>query len=519
MFGFTSGLLKTDSLVGLDAHTIRQAWEEEYVRLGRFYALWGALFLVLFYPTSMLPDLNKTFDNQSLWLVIKLMPSVVVGAALVVYRIKTFRHEILFELIALCMFIAGNYRVTADDWLGHLISMIGLCLTSALLPILYPGYFVVNGIFAISAYFIVPYVLNGVPFGQLVTEQGFAVVIVTCIASFGVAIFRYYILKNNFMQQLIIKAALGELEVKHQELSKFNIEIIQKNDEINELLNELTAQNEEIIMQRDTLEIQKAEIERINRDVFDSITYAQRIQEAILPSDGFLKQYLTEHFVLFLPRDIVSGDFYWAQFHENQFLLAAVDCTGHGVPGAFMSMLGNAILSNIVLGRDLTTPHRILSRLDREVSRILKQSENTSRDGMDLSLVSINFEESHIQFAAANNPIYLVQANGELRVIAADKQAIGGGSTTEKVFTLTELTITEPVTVYLLSDGYQDQMGGPKGRKFMVKYLKELLVSIHTLPMEAQRQELARTIDEWMKASKAHQTDDILVIGFRLTPR
>jgi hypothetical protein len=184
-----------------------------------------------------------------------------------------------------------------------------------------------------------------------------------------------------------------------------------------------------------------------------------------------------------------------------------------------MSMLGNAILSNIVLGRDLTTPHRILSRLDREISRILKQSENTSRDGMDISLVSINFEENRIQFAAANNPFYLVDPNGGLKIIAADKQAIGGGGATEKVFTLTELTITEPVMVYLLSDGYQDQMGGPKGRKFMTKYLKELLVNIHTLPMQEQRQELAQTIDEWMKMSKAHQTDDILVIGFRLNPR
>ncbi len=272
-----------------------------------------------------------------------------------------------------------------------------------------------------------------------------------------------------------------------------------------------------------TMEVtqQKHEIEKKNEDITASITYAKTIQAAMLPTEEEIAKFLPEHFILFKPRDIVSGDFYWFQhIGEDLLVIAAADCTGHGVPGAFMSMIGNDLLNDIVMARGIIKPDQILYELHKGVRYALKQEENKNHDGMDISICTLNLAHKKLLYAGAMNPLYYVQTNenkqAQLVEVKADKKNIGGHQKEiERVFTSHEISIDQPTTFYIFSDGYQDQFGGENGRKFMVKQFRELLFSVHHLPIVEQHEALNQTITAWMGA-KHKQIDDILVMGIRL---
>jgi ligand-binding sensor domain-containing protein/serine phosphatase RsbU (regulator of sigma subunit) len=262
-------------------------------------------------------------------------------------------------------------------------------------------------------------------------------------------------------------------------------------------------------------------LEHAYTDIKDSINYAEKIQRAILPMDDLIKKYLPDSFVLFQPRDIVSGDFYWfgtinvdEDYEKDYILFATADCTGHGVPGAFMSMVGNTILNEIVLTNKVFNPGEILHQLHLGVKKALKQNENQSRDGMDIALCCIDIRNNKLLYAGANRPLWLIDANG-LTEMKATKSAIGGFTDDSTVFQEHEITLTPDMQFYTFSDGYPDQFGGPEGKKFMTKRLKDLIVAKKDISFKEKKEFFTTTINEWM--GKEHeQIDDILLVGFKV---
>lgn len=261
--------------------------------------------------------------------------------------------------------------------------------------------------------------------------------------------------------------------------------------------------------------MQKEEIEMKNQEITDSIHYASRIQSAILPPDSVVEKHLTERFILYLPRDIVSGDFYWLYTMDSKVITVAADCTGHGVPGAFMSMLGVAFLNEIVSKTDDIQAHEILNQLRAHVITSLHQTgaEGENKDGMDIALCVYDLKNMKLEFAGANNPLYLIR-DGELITYKADKMPIGIHQLKDQSFTLNEIDLKKGDIMYTFSDGYADQFGGPKGKKFMSKKMKEMFLEIHKNDMETQKQIIKDRLYKWMENTE--QVDDVIVMGVRV---
>lgn len=303
-------------------------------------------------------------------------------------------------------------------------------------------------------------------------------------------------------------------------LEEQNKRLIDKNKELKELNNTLEQKVEER-----TTEIvhQKAALEKQNNNITASIRYAQRIQNAILPNIGDLQSECLNAFIFFRPRDIVSGDFYWFAHNEesNQLIIAAADCTGHGVPGAFMSFIGIEQLTEIVTIQKITEVDEILNQLHQGVLKILQYGDGTVKDGMDIAVCVINLDAKTLDFAGAKNPLIYIQ-DGHLKQLTGDKLAIGGKYLEQNTFTKHTIDISSPTSCYLFSDGFQDQFGGPKGRKFMKHNFRELLYVIHHRPIEYQEQILNDIFDHWIsfpvKYGEIHrQIDDVMVVGFQIS--
>ncbi|MBU0765897.1 MAG: SpoIIE family protein phosphatase, partial [Bacteroidetes bacterium] len=298
-----------------------------------------------------------------------------------------------------------------------------------------------------------------------------------------------------------------------------------------------------VAIESDITKIKEAEehIREQHKEITDSINYAKRIQTSALPDLAPVKKSLTDIFVLFKPKDVVSGDFYWYAEVENQIVITVADCTGHGVPGAFMSMMGMSMLKEIVVKEYVTQPDVILRKMRKEVIKALGQKgepgdTSTSlsvRDGMDMSLCSINKETFELQWSGANNPLWIIRdrdvktmhassphSNPDeliLMEVKPDKMPIAIYEKMDR-FTLHEINLNRGDIIYLIGDGYPDQFGGPKGKKFMSKKLKELLLEISSKPMKEQHEILENTIMDWMNnhQEKYEQTDDITIMGIKI---
>ncbi|MFW5659697.1 MAG: PP2C family protein-serine/threonine phosphatase, partial [Bacteroidota bacterium] len=263
------------------------------------------------------------------------------------------------------------------------------------------------------------------------------------------------------------------------------------------------------------------EIKQKNEDLTDSIVYARRIQRSILPLKTNVFQSFEDAFVYYRPKDIVSGDFYWHSERDGIHYLAAVDCTGHGVPGAFMSMLGASLLKQIVETEGYLQPGKILEQLHLQVRAALKQGGDGEKteDGMDLSLIAWHPTEKRIEFAGAyNSLVYFHKKDDgtyEEEVFKADRQPIGGSSDERRVFTQYDIQGKPGDVLYMYSDGYPDQFGGERGKKFMDKRLRRELMSMAHEPMDQQEARLDRMIKDWR--GDREQLDDVLVIGFRIS--
>ncbi|GAB4335919.1 MAG: hypothetical protein OHK0038_13900 [Flammeovirgaceae bacterium] len=289
---------------------------------------------------------------------------------------------------------------------------------------------------------------------------------------------------------------------------------------------ELQQQREEILAQRDNLEIQRkllesalAKNEEQRIKITDSIRYAKDIQRAVLPSRTRIRKTFPEAMFYYRPKDIVSGDFYWFTEVHQKAIMAVVDCTGHGVPGAFMSMIGNILLDRIVNVNGVTESDKILSELHSLIRIALRQEEKKNDDGMDMSLIVFHQNSKALEFCGAKNPILLIQDHKRIE-LKGDKHAIGGqNSEPELQFLKQVISIDKPTTVFLFSDGYQDQIGGVDKKKFGKIKFYDFLLEIHTLTAEEQKNKLDATFNQWLQPEEGksyEQRDDVTVVGIKI---
>lgn len=259
----------------------------------------------------------------------------------------------------------------------------------------------------------------------------------------------------------------------------------------------------------DKLQESYRQIEEKQKEITDSITYAKRIQQSLLAHDEFLKKNLPEHFILYLPKDIVSGDFYWSTVTDDSVYLAVCDSTGHGVPGAFMSLLNISFLNEAINEKNIREPNRVFDYVrDKLVENL---SQDGAKDGMDGIIVRINKNSGKLTYTAANNPPIIVNAS-EIQECVADKMPVGKGERTEP-FTQHELILPHGAMLYLTTDGFADQFGGTKGKKFMRSKLREKLGELGNNSAEVQRKMLRKTFEDWK--GSLEQVDDVLIVGIR----
>ncbi|HBS88981.1 MAG: hypothetical protein A2W91_06010 [Bacteroidetes bacterium GWF2_38_335] len=301
---------------------------------------------------------------------------------------------------------------------------------------------------------------------------------------------------------------------------KANIILFNQKQQIEIQNTKLQQANEEITAQRDEIDEQRAILSEQKKEITDSINYAKRIQQAVLPSGESASSILGEHFIFFKPRDIVSGDFYWAARIKNLLVVCVADCTGHGVPGGFMSMLGVSFLNEIVRKKEVIISGEVLDQLRNSVIDALQQEATRDhdfgsvKDGMDICLCVIDTATQKVQFSGANNPLYIVDCRGNVNEIQPDKQPVAMYDCMNP-FTSNEIFLNAGDCIYLTSDGFSDQFGGPtqNGKKFKTKKLKELLAVIASKPMSEQLEELDKAFIEWKGMHE--QTDDITILGIR----
>jgi serine phosphatase RsbU (regulator of sigma subunit) len=262
------------------------------------------------------------------------------------------------------------------------------------------------------------------------------------------------------------------------------------------------------------MERKKSELMSKNKSITDSLIYAQRIQEALLPSEDYFRNYLNESFIFYRPKDIVSGDFYWIEEKENKVYIVAADCTGHGVPGALMSMIGHELLNKIINVDNVLQPSKILEILSKELEKIFSREKNVGtiiHDGMDISICVVDRKKKKMEFSGAFLPLYIIRDN-RLVELKGDKLIIGM-TPPDKSYTNVEMELMKDDMIYLFSDGYIDQFGGSENKKFMYRRFRYLLMTIYRFPVDDQKAILEENIKSWMGNSP--QLDDMLVIGFK----
>ncbi|RPH30744.1 MAG: hypothetical protein EHM93_15190 [Bacteroidales bacterium] len=299
-----------------------------------------------------------------------------------------------------------------------------------------------------------------------------------------------------------------EVRVQMEYHKDLNVLLELKNQKIVSQNQQLEIQSNEISNQRDLLLIQK-------QNITDSILYASHIQKALLPSDYILNDIFSDHFILYKPRDIIGGDFYYVKKFDNTLVLAVADCTGHGVPGALLSMLGISYLNEIIHTKELSETNTILNEMRDKIKFALHQSNQTreTKDGMDMALVAIDLNSKILKYSGANNPIYIIR-DSALIELKADKMPIGIQPREKPNFSNLEFQLQKDDSVYLFSDGYADQIDKVTMKKFSLKNFQKLLVSIANQGMTEQRDELEAVIERWR--NNEDQTDDILVVGVRI---
>jgi serine phosphatase RsbU (regulator of sigma subunit) len=351
-------------------------------------------------------------------------------------------------------------------------------------------------------------------FGYYISSYGYVLLII--LQALVLAQMFSVTFRNNINLTLNLEKIVEErtktIDEQKKVLEIQNLDMQRQKQEIEEQNEVLNQRNEEIEAQRDFARKQ-------NEEITDSINYAQRIQSAMLPPATYISELLIDNFIFYKPRDIVSGDFYWVKQVKNYVVVAAADCTGHGVPGAFMSMLGIGYLNEIVQRREVTQANTVLNELKKQIKNSLRQhgGRDESKDGMDMALCVLDLKNNTMQYAGANSPLYLIRGGGnepQLEEYKPDLMPIGYYYGKDTSFTNHCIKLEIGDTFYLFSDGYMDQKGGREEKKFLSRRFKELLLSVQDHPMHVQKNKLEKTLSDWM--GNTAQIDDILVIGVRV---
>lgn len=331
----------------------------------------------------------------------------------------------------------------------------------------------------------------------------------------------YDLSNNDNIREIINDAIQNKRSVNYESLNKKLGEGVElwESSTLTPIFDETGALKKIIIIDTDVTVRKKQEqiIFQKNKDITDSIYYARKIQQAILPNNRIIKSNLKESFILYMTKDIVSGDFYWFSSFKDFCIIAAVDCTGHGVPGAFMSLIGYNILNKIVNEQKIQDPKEILFELNKGVLAVLHQNDSESKDGMDIAICKINFKSKHLEYAGAMRPLWIIHENGELTEVKADKIPIGTKAKDREhpiEYTTHLIPYKKGDTFYIFTDGYADQFGGEKDKKYSTGKFKQLLQSIHKEDFNTQEIKLKEEHIAWKRENE--QVDDILVIGFKL---
>ena len=303
--------------------------------------------------------------------------------------------------------------------------------------------------------------------------------------------------------QDVTKAKSLESKIKRQE------QILKE-----ELTLQIEKRTQEVEEKTAELKIEKQKVETAHKDILSSMTYARRIQVALLPPKALLRQYVEQSFTFYRPKDIVSGDFYWMGVEKGKIFLAVVDCTGHGVPGALMSMIGNNLLNNIVHGSHMEHPHLILNEFNHRLRGTLHQDSNRNRDGMDVGLCVIDTNNKTLSFAGAKRPLIYIQ-DDKLHQIKGENISIGGLQKKQVVFHKHVISFEKKTMFYMFSDGFIDQFGSSDDKKYGSKKFRDLLLQIAKESCDSQEYLFDKEISEWM-GMDYKQIDDIMVLGFRL---
>lgn len=430
--------------------------------------------------------------------------------------------------LVVIVYIADNLISTTPIWndklhltLYSLIIIIAIALVASILAfvigilVLRKGYsaaryylIATSGLLLGGGFYAISYLVNIQSEGTVNSD------IFTYLFQGGVVIQLVFYALGIGYQVNRLEREKSDVLAENLELQKETTTLLEK--KVKQRTVEIEQQKEEIEAINSSLMDQKTLMEKRNQDITSSINYARRIQDAVLPDLRAFKRSIPNCFVLYTPRDIVSGDFYWFTQKENEIILAAADCTGHGVPGAFMSILGDSYLNQIVNLQGITKADSILSRLHGQIRRALRQSSTENKDGMDISICVINLEHNHVTFAGAKRPLLYIQ-NDTIFEVKGDKHSVGGFQTkAENSYTAHQIDFNIPTAFYIFSDGYVDQFGGKQGRKFMIKNFKTLLLEIHKEPMVKQRQILDQKFEDWKGNHK--QIDDVIVVGFQVEP-
>ncbi|AFM04211.1 serine phosphatase RsbU, regulator of sigma subunit [Bernardetia litoralis DSM 6794] len=368
------------------------------------------------------------------------------------------------------------------------------------------GYLLGILLFVLAGAEIIPYTdftSNGILFGSAVEMILLSVALAARI--------EFYKKGREELQAKMLKTSEEHREFVETQNKRLEERVVERTEELNVV-------NEELSVNLERLHEQNIVIEKKNHDITASINYAKRIQQAMLPSLEEITSVFSNSFVFFEPRDIVSGDFYYFQKINTKVIIGAIDCTGHGVPGAFMSLIGNDLLNEIVERESVTKASHILDRLDEGVTKVLRQTDTQVRDGMDAAFCVYDLETQEIEYAGARNPLIYIE-NGELKIIKADRQSVGGNliknQHNKKLFTNHTVSLTQNTSFYLCTDGFQDQFGGTNDKKFTIKRFREVLLQASKLPFVEQQDFLKNTLKNWMGYTN-RQIDDILVFGFEV---
>lgn len=319
-------------------------------------------------------------------------------------------------------------------------------------------------------------------------------------------------LKNKIKEQRDeIERQKKKIELSYKRARKRTIELFGKHTDLKKAKKRIEFQQSELQKSND-------ELAKKDREISASLDYAKKIQEAILPSKKTIREYIKDFFIIYKPRDVVSGDFYWFFKRNNEIFIAIADCTGHGIPGAFMSVMSHTLLNSIIADKRFSSPALILKELNKSVVAALKQKrkdENVQADGLDISLCAINLDTREIEISNANQSAFLV-VNNELSLLDSTLYSVGGNisNTVEPEYENQVIQIRENMYLYMMSDGFKDQFGGPKYKKFGLLRLKEAIKQAATCPISCQKNFIETKFDDWRSDRK--QIDDVLFMGINL---